>query len=281
MLGHATLKRLLHDSYDRLVKASYSEQPFPIPGTVQRYFNNPYAFEYVTAVRMLVGDARRVLVIGDWGGRDYFSLKLVGKDPVVMDIARQAVIPECIIADANAPLPFAAASFDAVVMAEVIEHLPDDCRALREVREVVRDGGCLVLTVPYYHDAEPTHIRIHSPASIERLLRVAGWEIAGYIEKGGGVCRLASWFPLLMSLHVLNWLAFRLRGRTYYQPLNRRIAALDFWLGRRRHSLHRWSNYYGAFIRCEKTACVDWAALNAQTFDGAPAKAPVDVVRKG
>ena len=49
-------KNLLRDSYERLVQASCSEQPFPIPSSVQRYFNNPMGFEYVTAIRQFVYD---------------------------------------------------------------------------------------------------------------------------------------------------------------------------------------------------------------------------------
>jgi SAM-dependent methyltransferase len=257
----------LRDRYERLVNDSCSEQPFAIPSVAQRYFNNPNAFEYVTAIRKFVGDAENVLIIGDGGGRDYFSLKLLGKRPVVMDIAAQSVIPHQVRGDANAALPFPSATFDAVVMAEVLEHLPQDFQALGEVRRVVKEGGSLILTVPFYQDAEATHVRIHSPASIERLLRSAGWRIADYTEKGGCVARLMGWFPLLMAFHAVNIVALNLRGRTLYQAVNRRIAAMDFWLGRRRHSLHRYSALYGAFIRCTKAAPADTAAENARAFE--------------
>jgi len=259
-------KAYLRDRYEQLVRDSCSEQPFPIPASVQRYFTNAYAFQYVTAIRDFVGDARRILVIGDGGGRDYYSLKLLGKSPTVMDIATQSIIKEMVIADANQPLPFAPGTFDAVVMAEVLEHLPTDFDALRHMREVTKDGGALVLTIPYFHDAEPTHVRIHSPASIERILSAAGWTIDAYIEKGGGLSRLVQWLPLRLTIHGINALLYRLRGRTAYRALNSRIAAFDFWLGGRRNSLHRWSKAYGAFIRCEKSDEVDWSGLNSRAF---------------
>jgi SAM-dependent methyltransferase len=261
-----SISKLLSNEYEKLVNASCSEQPCVIPSPVQRYFNNAYAFQYVTAIRTLVGKARKVLIIGDAGARDYFSLKLMGCQPVVMDVAPQPLVPDLVIADANAPLPFANATFDAVVMAEVIEHLPDDFAALKRIRGVLRDDGALVLSVPYYHDAEPTHVRIHSPSSMERLLSAAGWSIAEYVEKGGGLCSLAGWFPIAMAVHAANLLAFRLRGRTFYQPINRRIAAVDFWLGRRRNSLHRWSRFYGAFIKCRKASPVNYVEMNVRAF---------------
>jgi len=266
----ATIRRLraaLQDRYEALVRCSCSEQPFEVPSSVQRYFINPYAFEYVQAIRRFVAGARRVLIIGDGGGRDYYSLSLLGKQPVVMDIAVQSVVPAMVLADANAPLPFAPETFDAVVMAEVIEHLPNDCQALREIHKILKDDGALVLTVPYFHDAEPTHVRIHSPASIERLLRASGWRITGYIEKGGGLCRLIEWVPFRAIIHMCNGLLWLMRGKTGYQPLYRKVAAIDFWLERKRNSLHRWWKLWSAFIRCSKGESTDWSLLNRNAFE--------------
>ncbi|HVS11729.1 MAG TPA: class I SAM-dependent methyltransferase [Planctomycetota bacterium] len=45
-------------------------------------------------------------------------------------------------------LPFADSSFDKVILSEVLEHVPDDGAALREVARVVRRGGLIAITVP-------------------------------------------------------------------------------------------------------------------------------------
>lgn len=49
--------------------------------------------------------------------------------------------------DATA-LPFADASFDAVTMFDVIEHIPDDQKAISEALRVLRPGGYLLLSTP-------------------------------------------------------------------------------------------------------------------------------------
>ncbi|MGE0448223.1 MAG: class I SAM-dependent methyltransferase [Vicinamibacterales bacterium] len=47
-----------------------------------------------------------------------------------------------------AALPFPDGSFDAVLITEVLEHIEDDRRALREVVRIVKPGGLVAITVP-------------------------------------------------------------------------------------------------------------------------------------
>jgi 2-polyprenyl-3-methyl-5-hydroxy-6-metoxy-1,4-benzoquinol methylase len=68
------------------------------------------------------------------------------------DILPKPELPGCdvawIDADLNEPLPAAAASFDAVISTEVIEHLENPRAVFREFRRLLRNGGVLLVTTP-------------------------------------------------------------------------------------------------------------------------------------
>lgn len=53
-------------------------------------------------------------------------------------------------------LPFAGGGLDAVTASEILEHLDDPPRALREVARVLRPGGTFVLCTPYRERIETT-----------------------------------------------------------------------------------------------------------------------------
>jgi len=84
-------------------------------------------------------------------------------------------------------LPFADASFDRVICAEVLEHIPDYHRVLGEIRRVLRPGGVLAVSVPRffpewlcwklsdaYHQVPGGHIRIFRTASLTRAVEDQG-----------------------------------------------------------------------------------------------------------
>ena len=80
--------------------------------------------------------------------------------------------------------PFPPASFGAVVMADVIEHLPDPRRALEQVRELLEPGGLVAISTPDVSgwaarllQVKPVeHLYYFEPATLRALLGRAGLE---------------------------------------------------------------------------------------------------------
>lgn len=81
-------------------------------------------------------------------------------------------------------LPFEAGSFGLVAATDVIEHVPDDRLALREMHRVAAPGAALLLTVPAYawlwsaEDERLGHYRRYTLPRLRRACVDAGWEPA-------------------------------------------------------------------------------------------------------
>lgn len=118
-----------------------------------------YVGRWGRARRWLPADARRVVDIGCAFGYGTAALTahgrgrrwVVGVEPDGRHIAtagRSFPWLPLVRGDA-AHLPLGDASVDAAVMLDVLEHVADPDAVLREIRRVVRPGGCLVVSVPH------------------------------------------------------------------------------------------------------------------------------------
>jgi ubiquinone/menaquinone biosynthesis C-methylase UbiE len=92
------------------------------------------------------------------------------------------------IADIN-KLPFADASFDCVICSEVLEHIPDHKKALKEMDRILKPQGTLVVSVPRYfaericwfisrdyYNEEGGHIRIYKKKQLREMLTGQGFQ---------------------------------------------------------------------------------------------------------
>lgn len=91
-------------------------------------------------------------------------------------------------------LPFPDDTFDHIICSEVMEHIPDDAAAARELARVLKPGGMLAVTVPTflpericwalsdeYHApfVEGGHVRIFTEAELRTRFVAAGLEPRG------------------------------------------------------------------------------------------------------
>ncbi len=80
-------------------------------------------------------------------------------------------------------LPFSESEFNLVTALDVLEHIVQDERAVREIARVCAPEGYLLLTVPVFpslwgeHDEVNHHVRRYEPRRIYDLLRQNGFEI--------------------------------------------------------------------------------------------------------
>lgn len=126
-------------------------------------------------------------------------------------------------------LPFEDESFDLTLALDVIEHVPDDSRAIQELYRVLRPGGSLLVTVPALmllwsaHDEANGHYRRYTVGGLRGRVEAAGFEVvtATYFN--------TLLFPLVLSLRTF-WKAHPKRTASDVSevppPLNTLLAGL-------------------------------------------------------
>jgi SAM-dependent methyltransferase len=115
----------------------------------------------------------------------YPGVRLIGVDLVAPGLRKaHALVPEARLLRADVcELPLADASVDAVVSANLLEHVPDDSGALRELRRILRPGGRAAIVVPAapgtydYYDRFLGHERRYRRGELAGKARAAGLEV--------------------------------------------------------------------------------------------------------
>jgi SAM-dependent methyltransferase len=113
----------------------------------------------------------------------YGDVKGIELDSDVAAVARERNLGE--VAEGRVEeLPWDEETFDLITCLDVIEHTPDDRRALEELYRVCRPGGFTLVTVPAYqglwsvHDEVNHHYRRYSRRSLQTAALESGWSVA-------------------------------------------------------------------------------------------------------
>lgn len=161
--------------------------------------------------RLGVRPGERALDLGCGQGRHSYELyrrgaRVVAFDQNGADLAEVATMFDAMAAEGEAApggartcrgdaldLPFADGHFDRLVVAEILEHVPNDRRAIAEAVRVLRPGGTIAVTVPRawpervcwalsekYHEVEGGHVRIYRRDQLAGQLTQAGLDVYGH-----------------------------------------------------------------------------------------------------
>lgn len=110
-------------------------------------------------------------------------------------------------------LPFPDDSFDKIIAAEILEHVPRDQRAIGEIARVLRPGGIAAVTVPAwlpervcwalsaeYHEVPGGHVRIFTRGELSAKLTAAGLSVTGS-HRAHGLHSAYWWLKCAVGVH--------------------------------------------------------------------------------
>ena len=116
---------------------------------------------------------------------------------------RSAPLPVDILADVL-QLPIRDAVFDCVVCTQVIEHVPQPERLVRELARVLKPNGYLIISTGWccpYHP-EPKDFYRFSPDGLAYLLMQAGLKVVEIVPQGEVFTATLYWWARLFELHA-------------------------------------------------------------------------------
>jgi ubiquinone/menaquinone biosynthesis C-methylase UbiE len=169
--------------------AFLDQNPFPYPMTLGFFYR-----EKMRAIHRVSPEAplRDILEVG--GGKSGMAAMLYPNAIITnIDLNAEYADAPCnqlpnvkfLCADATA-LPFDDNSFDAITMFDLLEHVPDDAKAIAEAKRVLRPGGYLLVSTPHPTWRYP-YYKVLKPICPPEEELFAEW---GHVRRGYSLGRL-------------------------------------------------------------------------------------------
>ena len=186
--------QLTQQSIDAIYRGTYANKSGVVarPGKAL-----PGDIVILQALERLCGSTGRLLEVGCFEGRLLWAAREAGWDVTGTEISEAAVSYASreqhldVRVGRLEELGFLADEFDAVVLVDVIEHLPDPRRTLQEIHRVLRPGGVLYVWTPNFASLSrrvagkrwgavifPWHLYYFTPGTLVQMLTATGFSMA-------------------------------------------------------------------------------------------------------
>lgn len=204
-----------------LIKRNREKLTRELIGTPNWWFWSPASYsQYLDLLPRLL-----VFAKGDWldvgAGRVPFRKQLVGRVKTYHSLDTKPFEGTFYVEDAQKMGSVPSGRYDVVISFQVIEHLPEPEKALKEMFRVLKLGGRLIITTPHLsriHDLPNDYYRF-TGQGIAYLVKKAGFSSIEVLTSGG-----------LLSFLGHQWSTIFL-GMVWTVPVVRKVAFfLNRWL---------------------------------------------------
>lgn len=133
------------------------------------------------------------------------KVKGVDDSPKALDYCRKRGLKDLTRSNMET-LKLPSGQFDAAFALDILEHVKNDSKAIREIFRILKSGGKLLVTSPAYqwlwseHDEVCHHQRRYTLVEMAQKL-----EAAGFIVRRQSYCIVFPFFPLVTLIHFRSW----------------------------------------------------------------------------